>query len=162
MVLTLPWTIAALCFILGLALVIFEMFHPGFGAPGITGCVLLLLGILLTAKNILTALIMVIVLLAILGVALVIVLRSASKGYISRNLVLYDSMSKASGFGKPEDLDFLIDKEGVALTVLRPAGSADIDGLRLDVVSEGDFIPKNSRIKVIKVDGHRIVVKQIK
>lgn len=49
---------------------------------------------------------------------------------------------------------------GTALTVLRPAGTAEIGNDRLDVVTEGDMIPKDSPIRVIRVEGNRIVVEK--
>jgi membrane-bound ClpP family serine protease len=44
--------------------------------------------------------------------------------------------------------------------VLRPSGTADFSGVRLDVVSDGDFIPKDSKVVISKVEGHRIVVRK--
>lgn len=153
--------IAAICLLAGLVCVIIEMFHPGFGVPGILGSVLLLIGVILYAKTLIQALIMIIIILAILGVALTIVLQSASKGHLARHLVLHDSLDESEGFSNPGDLEYFVGSEGVTLTVLRPAGTADFEGVKLDVVSEGDFIPKDTTVKIIKVEGHRIVVKQI-
>ena len=55
----------------------------------------------------------------------------------------------------------LIGQEGAALTVLRPAGKAKIHGRTIDVVSEGPFIPAESRVEVVEVSGNRVVVRQI-
>ena len=49
-------------------------------------------------------------------------------------------------------------KEGVAHSTLRPAGTALIDGVRVDVVSRGEMIAVRTRIKVIAVEGNRVVV----
>ena len=54
----------------------------------------------------------------------------------------------------------LMDKLGTAHSDLRPAGFAIIGGQRVDVVSEGGMIPKGQAIKVIRVDGNRIVVRK--
>lgn len=153
--------LSGICFLIGFILVIIEMFHPGFGAPGITGLILLAVGIIVTARSPLEALIMVIIILAILGIMLTLVLHSATKGRLSKMLILNDSLKKESGFIGTEDLEYFLEKEGTALTILRPAGTADFDGVKLDVVSESEFIQKGSRIKVIKVEGRRIVVRQI-
>ncbi len=56
----------------------------------------------------------------------------------------------------------LLSAEGIAITTLRPSGSANIGGKKVDVVSEGDMISKNTKIKVTDVKGNRIVVKAIK
>ena len=47
------------------------------------------------------------------------------------------------------------------LTDLRPAGSVNIEGNVLDVVSEGSFITKGEKIRVIKIEGMRIIVRKI-
>jgi membrane-bound serine protease (ClpP class) len=53
-------------------------------------------------------------------------------------------------------------KCGVAITVLRPSGIAEFDGERLNVVSQGDFIGKDAAVKVIAIEGGRIVVAPVK
>lgn len=49
-------------------------------------------------------------------------------------------------------------KEGVAHTTLRPAGTALIDGRRVDVVTRGEMIEARTRVRVIHVEGNRVVV----
>lgn len=145
--------------VLGLVFLIIEMFSPGFGVSGGIGLVLLVIGILVTASTPLEALVMFIILLALLGVVLTVIFHSATKGRLSKTLILNDSLKKEEGFIGTEDLEFFIGKEGIANTALRPAGTAEFDGVKLDVVSQGEFIPKDSKIKVIQVSGRRIVVK---
>ena len=154
--------IAAICFISGFVLVVVEMFHPGFGVPGIAGTVLLLIGIVMTARSLLDILIMVIILIAILGFALTIVLNSVTKGRLSKTLVNHASQKKEAGYIGTEDLDYFLGHKGTASTVLRPAGTGDFGGIKLDVVSQGEFIAKDKAIEIIKVEGRKIVVKEIK
>ena len=59
-------------------------------------------------------------------------------------------------------LNDLLSEEGIALTTLRPSGIANIKGNKIDVISEGEMISKNTRIKVIDVKGNRIIVKPVK
>jgi membrane-bound serine protease (ClpP class) len=67
------------------------------------------------------------------------------------------------GFSSASDkLDELLSAEGVAITTLRPSGTANINGNKVDVVSEGEMISKNTKIKVTDVKGNRIVVKPVK
>ncbi len=67
------------------------------------------------------------------------------------------------GFSSASDkLDELLSAEGVAITTLRPSGTANINGNKVDVVSEGEMISKNTKIKVTDVKGNRIVVKSVK
>ncbi|NQV49987.1 MAG: NfeD family protein, partial [Candidatus Marinimicrobia bacterium] len=55
-------------------------------------------------------------------------------------------------------MESMLGKSGVALTKLRPAGTALIEGSRIDVVTPGDFIEKDTEISIIRVDGNRVVV----
>lgn len=52
--------------------------------------------------------------------------------------------------------------KGTALSSLRPAGKAMIEGRRADVIADGTWIEQNSAIEVIKVEGNRIYVKEMK
>ncbi|MFH0964126.1 MAG: NfeD family protein, partial [Planctomycetota bacterium] len=56
----------------------------------------------------------------------------------------------------------LVGKEGRSLTLLRPVGKARFGETHYDVVSEGEFIGKDRPVMVIRVDGRRIVVREIK
>jgi membrane-bound serine protease (ClpP class) len=56
----------------------------------------------------------------------------------------------------------LVGQEGVALTVLRPAGMARFGDKKVDVVSEGEVIDRDSRVRVIEVKGNRVVVRAVK
>jgi membrane-bound serine protease (ClpP class) len=79
-----------------------------------------------------------------------------------QRLVLKTDIDTAGGYVAPKaDLKELVGKQGIALTPLRPAGSAQIEGQRVDVVTEGDFIEKGSSIKVVKVEGWRVIVERM-
>jgi len=154
--------IAVVCIIAGFAFVILEMHVPGFGLPGILGVILLVAGVILCARTPLQALIMILIILVILGLVLLVVYRSASKGKLSKNIVLTDSLGEDIPFSAADDLGYLIGSEGVTLTHLRPSGTADFSGVKLDVISNGEFIKKGSPVIVDKVRGNIIIVKQIK
>jgi len=53
----------------------------------------------------------------------------------------------------------LLDQTGVAVTTLRPSGMAKIAGRRVDVVTEGQMIEKDTPVKVIAIEGMRVVVR---
>jgi membrane-bound serine protease (ClpP class) len=55
----------------------------------------------------------------------------------------------------------LLNGTGEALSDLRPSGTARINGQRVDVVTEGGFIEQGAKIKVIAVEGSRIVVRPV-
>ncbi len=72
------------------------------------------------------------------------------------------SASEAGFKSAKGDLDELLSAEGTTVTTLRPSGIANIGGKRVDVVTTGEMLPKNTRIKVIEVKGNRVVVRPIK
>jgi membrane-bound serine protease (ClpP class) len=53
----------------------------------------------------------------------------------------------------------LLNEVGTALTPLRPSGTAVINGQRVDVVTEGGMIERHAAIKVVAVEGMRVVVR---
>ena len=80
---------------------------------------------------------------------------------IFRHLVLKDSTSTEKGYISNVNRLDLLGKEGYALTFLRPAGTAVFDDDRIDVVTEGTFIDRNKKVKIVKVEGSRIVVREV-
>jgi len=55
----------------------------------------------------------------------------------------------------------LLNQTGTALTQLRPSGMAKIDGRRVDVVTEGNLIEKGATVKVVGIEGIRVVVREV-
>jgi membrane-bound serine protease (ClpP class) len=60
----------------------------------------------------------------------------------------------------PDGDNRLPGRSGVALSPLRPAGIAEVDGVRVDVVSDGDFIDAGTPIEVTRVQGNRVIVQR--
>ncbi|MDI6860712.1 MAG: NfeD family protein [Caldisericia bacterium] len=52
-------------------------------------------------------------------------------------------------------------KRGKVITTLRPSGTIEIDGKRYDAISLGEFIEKDSRVKVVKIEGNKIIVEKL-
>lgn len=77
------------------------------------------------------------------------------------SVALKSELSSASG-NVSQDLSLhdLVGKEGIVISILRPAGKALIEGKKYDVVSTGDYIEKDCSVYVTAVDGNRIVVKK--
>ena len=147
--------------VLGTALMIVEMFTPGFGVAGVLGILCFVLAIVFRADSLAAALWMIILVAMMVCVLLLIFLRSATKGKISRSaIVLQDQLKSEEGYLSSDDLQFFVGKDGVALTVLRPSGMADFDGVKLNVVSDGEYIPAGTRVVVARVEGNRILVRE--
>jgi len=145
---------------IGLVFLIAEIFIPGFGIAGIIGIIIFIIGILLTVNTIFEALIMFLFLLLILAIVLIIVIRSATRGRLSKKLILNADVGVEDGFTAVEDMKVFLDKEGMAVSTLRPAGIGVFNGVRLDIVTKGDFIEEGTKIKIVAVEGRRIVVEK--
>ena len=65
------------------------------------------------------------------------------------------------GYVASSDYTDLIGSRGTTVSVLRPSGAAEIEGTRFTVVTEGSFLAPNMPIEVVKVQGSRIVVREI-
>ena len=79
-----------------------------------------------------------------------------------RRLVLKRGLAATEGYSSaPESDARWLGKTGRASSPLRPAGIADIDGQRVDVVSDGEHIDAGQPIRVTHVDGNRVVVRRI-
>ena len=152
------------CFLLGLVLLIIEVFMPGFGLPGITGIVLELVCIGLTyfSHGSMAALGVTLLVLAVITIAISLALRSANKGRLSKSaVILTETESVAEGYIATKDMDVFLGKNGVTTTVLRPTGMAEFDGVKLNVQSDGEYIPKGEKVRVDRVDGARVVVRRV-
>ncbi|OGS68994.1 MAG: hypothetical protein A2Y96_00655 [Firmicutes bacterium RBG_13_65_8] len=68
------------------------------------------------------------------------------------------STAGSEGFRAQQDHSDLVGQTGEATTMLRPAGTAKIKGKLVDVVTEGIFVPSGTRIRVVTVEGPRVVV----
>ena len=165
------WT-EILIFFLGVILLFLEIFViPGFGIAGISGIILLLTGIFLALikhplqvpKIELTQAFNTIGFAIILtAAAAILLIRFLPKSPLWKNIILTSEEKKEEGFRSSLSLDKYIGKSGKTLTVLRPAGKADIEGEILDVVSRGDFIDKDTPVRVVTAQGAELVVEQLK
>ena len=146
-----------LCLLFGAGLMILEVFLPGFGLPGISGLVLIAAGIVMAAiqHGMLMAVVILLVVIALLALVVSWVMRSAARGDYHSEIFLKDK----DELNTREDMQVLIGKTGRTTSVLRPAGIGDFDGVRLNVVTEGDFIERDMPIEIVSVEGRRIVVR---
>lgn len=153
-----------LCFVLGIGLLILEAFMPGFGAAGITGIILEIITLVMTWREhgSLATLAMLLIVLLVLAIAISTSLRSIASGRLSRSALVHsETESNESGYRSLDDLAVFLDHEGVTTSVLRPTGIGDFDGVRLNISSEGEFIPVGTRVRIIKVEGAKILVRAI-
>ncbi len=160
---TLVTWLAILAFLLGLIALVLEVFiFPGFGVPGILGVILVGWGIFLIAVDVTQIMSALVLALIASVVVFVIGLMLMSRYRMWQRLALHDKQQRREGYVAPlTELEQFINKEGVALTPLRPSGTMEVKGYRLDVVTGGEFIEPGSKIKVIKVEGTRVLVREV-
>lgn len=152
--------ITVILLLAGIGLMILEMITPGFGLAGISSICCLVLSIVLRARVSFSAAVwMTALVLLILGVLLIVFFRSITKGSISRSpIVLNDSIQGNASYISSSDLGYYLGKAGCTLSALRPTGTAEVEGVRLNVTSSGDFIPTGTPIRVVKVEGLNLIV----
>ncbi len=157
--------------LLGLSLValLVEVFVlPGFGAAGIlaiasfgAAIVLAMLGASPTMNDVLQAL-------AVLGASLVITVAVAyawlrhlpSSGRFA-GLFLRHAANQHEGYISALPRGDLVGQDGVAVTDLRPAGTAQIGAERVDVVTEGEYVSQGAKVRVLRSEGYRHIVRGI-
>ena len=104
--------------------------------------------------------------LALIGAAIVIALlaRYLPKTSLYRRFALVTSNPPGPSLeGAPREfataLDLSPGAEGISLSILRPSGKARFVDQIIDVVTQGEFIPPNTSITVVRKDGMRVVVR---
>lgn len=148
-------------FLVGVVLLLVELFFPGFGVFGILGVVAVAASIVLAAADTAQGLITLGVAALVAVVFALFAVRYGARRGLFRRFVLKDALRTEAGYVAPLSRDDLVGKRGKTLTPLRPAGSALIEGERVDVVSEGGFLPPGRQVEVVKVEGVRVVVRAI-
>ena len=158
---------AFLLFLLGLGLIALEVFViPGFGVAGILGITLMLGSVFFVfdkAYEFRTA-VMWLSISVILSAGLVIVAAVLlPETQLFRRLALSTVMDTEMGYhsSSSEDFQAYLGQSGTALTPLRPSGTARIANNRVDVVTVGDFIARDSNVKVVSVEGSKVFVEAV-
>ena len=153
----------------GVALLALELFViPGFGVAGVLGVLAMLAALVLsmlgpgdTPQFIMTTAARVVFALLLALIASLVLLRFMPRLPLGRRLILQTGLSSARGYASaPESDRSWLGKQGRASSPLHPAGIAEIEGQRVDVVSDGELIDAGRLIEVIRVDGNRIVVRR--
>ncbi|RMF58445.1 MAG: nodulation protein NfeD, partial [Calditrichaeota bacterium] len=158
-------------FVLGVILLLVEIFVlPGFGIAGIAGIVCIFAGLFLSLVGQLEHLtgaelgsaafqLGMAILATVVGGALII--KYGPKTGIWKKISLQPEERKEEGYVAPTDYSRYVGKKGVALSPLRPAGAGLFGNERLDVVTEGEFVEKDTPIQIVRVEGYRLVVRAV-
>ena len=87
-----------------------------------------------------------------------VVIKTIPQSAAGKRMILSHAQNNVSAAAPAPEL---VGAEGTAQTTLRPSGMAEIGGKRLDVVAESDMIERGSTVRVIAVEGSRIVVRKV-
>ncbi|WP_370875607.1 NfeD family protein [Bacillus chungangensis] len=148
-------------FLIGIGLIILEFFIVG-GIAGIIGTIAVITSVFLAGENVLNMAISVLIALFLTAIVLIIMVKVFGKRMkFFKKIILTESTNAESGYVSNVNRIELIGRTGLTITPLRPAGTITIDDERIDVVSEGGFLDKGISVKVIKVEGSRIVVRKV-
>lgn len=138
-----------------------EMCIPGFGLPGTIGIIALISSCVLQfmTQSVGLALGFTACVLVLAAALMLIFLRSFRKGALSRSALVNRA---ASGSGEEEaKQDELIGQRGVTVTPLRPGGIAEINGKRLSVETDGNFLEKGVPVEIVMRKGPGIIVHEV-
>jgi membrane-bound serine protease (ClpP class) len=171
-ILQLASIVEILMFIAGIILIAVEIFViPGFGLPGIAGIILVFASIFLsllggdpfiTFETISVAIIQLTIAIIAAIVLVFLLAKYLPKTSAFSRLVLSESEKANEGFVSYPSETSLLGKTGKSLTVLRPAGIAEIEGKKYDVIADNEYIEPGKVIKVIRVEGIKVVVSEVK
>ena len=170
--------LAIMLFLLGLALVGVEIFLiPGFGVTGVCGILLILAGLVLAGldkapestadwADLIGKMLRYGLTMAGAGVLAFVLSRYLPKIPYANRLMLVPPEDRPETDEQPllPGVDVavsLLGQVGTATSMLRPSGTAKFGDRYIDVVTEGDFIPPDTPIQVVEVEGTRIVVKRV-
>ena len=176
-----------LLIVAGLILIGLEIFFlPGVGIIGGLGLLAFLAGMFLsligndpTAGDFQRASLILMASFVVLSLAVLLILNFMPRAKLFKGLVLRSEMIKGSGVdptlksvtaNKPDtDGTSVVRKKaglvgltGITVTDLTPSGIVLLDGRRLDVISEGDYIPHGSTVEFITDEGYRRVVRKVR
>ncbi|HLN63499.1 MAG TPA: NfeD family protein [Symbiobacteriaceae bacterium] len=145
--------------LLGILLLLIEAFIPGFGVFGVGGIIAMGSSIFLSVPSQQQAF----QYLAWTAVAFMLALFGIISGLSRRGLGKTLTLARHEKGWVPAraDLSHMLGQEGKALTVLRPAGTAQFGQDKVDVVTEGEFVSAGTKVKVIRVDGARVIVRSV-
>ncbi|MWC27500.1 nodulation protein NfeD [Paenibacillus sp. MMS18-CY102] len=152
---------SVLLFIVGVVLLVLELFIPSFGILGALGAIGLIAGVVTAAQSAIVALYALLIAFVLAAIIVYVIAKKYSHRGIWNKFILRDKLSTEEGYVSSPSRVSLIGQRGVTLTPLRPAGAVELNGERVDVVTDGQFIAAGVAVEVVLTEGTRIVVKPV-
>jgi len=148
-------------FLIGIIMLLIEIFVTGFGLFGVIGIGAVIASLVMAGATV-----------GQLGLAIgLAVFLTLAMGYwayrrlqsnqslLWKGLILTDSTSREKGYSSHQPRELLTNQTGMTLTPLRPAGIIEINGERIDAVTEGSFIGSGEEVVVKEVTHGRVIVR---
>lgn len=156
-------SVAVWLLLIGMILLALEIFViPGFGVCGGLGVFAILGSLIFVAPNPMAAIWSLLIALIVSVVVIYFSLKNRKTSVLWGKLILSQKLDGESGFDSVDtSLIRFQGCRGRSLTVLRPSGSALIEGERLDVLTQGEYVEADRVVEVVLVEGMRIVVREI-
>jgi membrane-bound serine protease (ClpP class) len=150
---------------IGFVAIFIELFVPAAGLIGAAGVITMIVSTVLAYVHHGKATGTVFLACLLLGTPAVlwVGLKAFPRTFVGKRLILKKTFGAEEGYTSysGEKYKGLAGREGVAVTTLRPSGMARIEGVKYSVVTGGELIEKNQPVRVVKVEGSRIVVKKL-
>ncbi len=158
------WTVGLL--VVGMLLVLAELFLPSGGIISVLATTALVAAVVMAFRQSFT-----------FGLAILAIILLGLPFVITFGLKLWGRTRLGRRFfleaPKPEEIPSAMDEReerlknlvgriGVAVTPLRPAGIVELDGLRLDTVTEGIMVEPGTPVRVVRVEGITVVVRPVR
>ncbi len=149
-----------LMFLLGMGLLIIELYVPDFGAIGIVGFIAMAVAIYLKVGDFTELVYLLIASLAVGIIVIVYFLRSGKELNISPGFILTEALTSEKGYSSEKNYGFLLNEHGTVVSDLRPVGRAKIGEEIYEVISTAEMISSGELITVTRVQGAKVYVKR--
>jgi len=150
--------------LIGVAALITELFVPAGGIIGLIGLGSIIAAIVRTFQTQGTLVGSIFLLCSFIAVPGIFILyfKYFPRSFFGKRLILSNTQTHEDGYSSHTEHQYsdLTGKTGTAETRLRPVGTVLIEGQRYNAVTDGDFIERNTHIKVIYTEGNRIIVRK--
>ena len=152
----------AFLYVIGLVLLLVEVVFPGFGLAGIAGIFMVIVSILMISTSVIQGLLILIGTAAFVALLIIALIKLGWAQKYFKFFILNTEQKNEEGYISNNKYTSYIGKQGIAVTPLRSAGTIIIDGIRLDAISESEFINKDAVVEVIRTEGSSIFVREIR
>ncbi len=148
-----------LLLIIGLFCIFIELLMPGFGIFGIIGIIFIILSWAITIFTFKLGIVIVLIEIIFISILLFLIIKKLKNMQIYGKFILSDVVQQ----DKKEvgNMEELVGREGICRTDLRPFGSAEFNGVVLDVLSDDGYIKRNSLIKIVKFEDNKLYVRLV-